>query len=403
VAGASVPPLPRDEFAVTRRYVYLNHAAVGVVPQRTVAAVEAFVRDHAEGGVLGILACERSLPDIRARIGALIGARGSEIALTRNTTDGATLLAQGLDWRPGDEILLCDDEFPANVRPWLALRERGVIVRRHAVRLGRLTADRLQRLLSERTRAVALSWVAFSDGHRHDLAELAQVAHARGALLFVDAIQGAGVLDLDARGCGADAIYAGGAKWLMALHGSGFLYLRDELRDRIRVALPGWRSVADIWAFFDERQPWAPDASRFEGGTPGLAAALSLAVSCDLLRASGVAAIERHVTALIARLDDGLRVRGMEILGEEGAPRRSGILTFRPPGRDPVAFGYALQERGFVTTWRPSGVRVSPHGYTTVEEIDRFLEAVDEVMRSDRPVASVHAEGKVQEEKTCSP
>src|SRR5262249_28295876 len=143
--------------------------------------------------------------------------------------DGANVVAQGLDWRPGDEVILSDNEFGANALPWVSLRDRGVIPRFIATRERRLTPDVLAREISPRTRAVAVSWISFGDGYRHDLAGLAEVAHAHGALLCVDAMQGLGAFGLDVKRCGIDALYAGGAKWLLSPPGISFVYVDARL------------------------------------------------------------------------------------------------------------------------------------------------------------------------------
>jgi cysteine desulfurase/selenocysteine lyase len=338
--AAAVAPLARTAFALDPAIVYFNHAAVGVLPV------------------------------------ALIGADGAEIATLRNTSDGATILAQGLDLGPGDEILTNRNEFGANAYPWLALRKRGVDVRFIDAPRERMTPDVLAAALTSRTRAVAVSWVSFDDGYRHDLAALAEVAHRAGALFFVDAIQGLGAFPFDVNALGIDACYAGGAKWLMALQGVSFLYIRASVMERIALNLPGWRSVNDMWEFLDYDQPWVPDATRYEGGTPNFIGALSLATSIGVLQQAGIARIGAHIVELTDRLIDGLRRKGAEIDGVRGAIASSGIVRFRLPGRDPLEVGKRIAGAGFVTTNRAAGIRISPHGYNTADEIDALLEVV---------------------------
>lgn len=378
---ARLTPLSRADFAVTERYTYLNHAATGVLPVATREAIEAFVRGQAEGGVLGVYQTEARMPEFRERIGRFIGATGAEIAILRNTGDGATVLAQGIDWKPGDEIVLPDNEFPSNAIPWLALRKRGVTVRFVDSR-ERLTPDVLRRHLTNRTRAVSVSWVNFADGYRHDLAALAQATHDAGALFFVDVIQGLGALPLDVRAFDVDAAYGGGQKWLMALQGVSFLYLKRELLDRVDLALPGWRSTSDMWDFLNYDQPLVDDVSRFEAATPNFVGALALATSVEVLANADRKGVERHVLALTDRVCDGLARHGAQIITERGDGISSGIVAFRIPGCDSVALGRALQQEGVVTTWRASGIRVAPHGYNTAEEIDRLVELLPTCARA---------------------
>jgi selenocysteine lyase/cysteine desulfurase len=369
-------PLPRSAFSLEPGLVYLNHAAVGVLPNATRDAVVDFAGEHARRGVLGILSVESHLAEFRERVGRFVGARADEIAFLRNTGDGANVIARGLDWSPGDEIVLCANEFGSNALPWLALREYGVVVRFVDAPRVRLTPEVLQAAMSPRTRVVAVSWVSFADGYRHDLAALAEIAHARGAWFCVDAIQALGAFGLDVRASGIDALYAGGAKWLMALQGVSFLYVSRELQDRLTVRWRGWKDVADIWNFLEYDQPFAPDASRFEGGTQNFIGILSLDRSMAVLAEAGLPRIEAHVLALTDRLVEGLLRAGAELDTPRGAGISSGIVTFRLPGADPVATGRRLGAARIVTTFRTSGVRVAPHGYNTFDEIDALLEAL---------------------------
>jgi cysteine desulfurase / selenocysteine lyase len=375
-------PLPREEFLVTEKYVYFNHAAVGVLPQTTVAEIERFVRAQGSAGVLGTFPYEVAMPRSRERIGEFINASGEEIAITPNTSHGANLVALGIDWQPGDRVLLCDNEFPSNAVPWLALRSRGVEVTQLDTRRERLTPDRLRAGLTPQTRAVAVSWVSYSDGYRHDLGALAEVAHDAGALLCVDAIQGLGAFPLDVRATNIDALYTGAAKWLLGLQGVGFAYVRSDLIDRLNLAMPGWRSMQDMWDFHNHEQPYSPHALRFEGGTPSFLGTLSMTSSIDVLQRAGVTAIGDHVLQLTDHLVDGLTRASAEVVTLRGPGISSGIVTFRMPGCDSVALGRAMQREGVVTTWRPSGIRVAPHGYNTAGEIDRFLELLSECART---------------------
>ena len=269
------------------------------------------------------------------------------------------------------------NEFGANAYPWLALRERGVTVTLIGAPRERMTPDVLRRYVTSRTKVVAVSWVTFDDGYRHDLAALAEVAHAHGALFVVDAIQGLGAFPLDVNATGVDAVYAGGAKWLMALQGVSFLWLRANLLDRVALRLPGWRSVADMWDFLDYTQAPAPDASRYEGGTPNFLGALSLATSIDVLASAGIERIAAHVLALTDRLVEGVRSRGYTIVGDRSRDDvKSGIVLFRRDDVDAIALGKRLNEANICTTYRAAGIRVAPHGHNTLDDIDAILAAL---------------------------
>jgi selenocysteine lyase/cysteine desulfurase len=373
------PPLPRSEFAVTERLVYLNHAAVGVLPASSVAAIDALTRAHATKGVLGVYPYDEDTARYREVVAAFVGARASEIAFVASTSAGAAVLAQSLGLGDGDEILLTDDEFPSNVIPWMALRDRGVSVRLLAGGTEPLTPDRLRREIGANTKLVAVSWVSYADGYRRDIASLAEVAHDAGALLCVDAIQGLGVLSIDVEATGVDALFSGAGKWLLGLHGAGILYVRSELLARMRPGVPGWRSQSDIWDFHNYDQAFASDARRLETGTPNLAGNLALATSMELLAGCDPGSIERWVVDLTDRLCDGLLRLGARLATRREPAVKSGIVTFDVPGFDSMTLGRTLAREGIVTTYRDTGIRMSPHGYNVPGEIDAAVEAIGAV------------------------
>jgi cysteine desulfurase / selenocysteine lyase len=375
-------PLPRTEFAVTRHYVYLNHASAGVLPLSSVAAIEEFAQAHAQAGVLGTFSYDLRMSEYREKIARFIGASGSEIATVPNTSAAAGTIAAGLDWKAGDEVLLCDNEFPANAVPWISLRRRGVNVRMLSTARQRLTPAVLQRELSTRTRLVAVSWVSYADGYRHDLKALAAVAHDSGAFLCVDAMQGLGVFPVDVVEVDADALFAGAAKWMLGLHGVAILYLGPRLRDRLELAMPGWRSVRDMWDFHNYDQPFSGEAMRFEGGTPNLIGTLSVVSAIELFERCGNEAIAQHVLGLTDRLTDGLERLGAQVATPRGPGISSGIVTFSFHGCDNIALGRALEKKGILATYRTGGIRLSPHGYNTAGEMDALLDALSKETRA---------------------
>ena len=376
-------PLPRSQFGVTDRYVYLNHAATGILPRSTREALTAFVNAQGDEGVVGVARYEMKMPACREHVARFIGAAsGAEIAVLRNTSEGANVVALGLDWQSGDHVILSNNEFPANAIPWLALRERGVAVDLIDAAHERMTPEVLRARMTDRTRVVTVSWVGFEDGYRHDLEALAAIAHERGALFCVDAIQGLGAFPLDVRALDIDVLYCGGQKWLLSLQGVGFVYVSEAAQTRLGTGMPGWRSVADIWAFLDYEQPYADNASRFEGGTLNFIGATSLDRSLSVIEEAGTDAIGTHVLDLTDHLAEGLLACGANLRSLRGPGISSGIVTFTYPGADPVALGRALQSEGVVTTWRASGIRVSPHGYNTHDEIDTLLRLVPKAART---------------------
>ncbi|MGH9148995.1 MAG: aminotransferase class V-fold PLP-dependent enzyme, partial [Acidimicrobiales bacterium] len=218
-------------------------------------------------------------------------------------------------------------------------------------------------------------------GWRTDLPALAEVAHAAGALLCVDAIQGLGCIPAHFDEWGVDFAMADGHKYLLGPEGIGALYVRRSCLDRLRPLEPGWASVAHRERWDNLDLAWHPDARRLEGGSPNSAGIHGLGAALDLLGAAGVENIWRHVDGLCDHACAGLAAAGAEVLSDRSPAGRSGIVTFRLPGHGPAAVVTHLLGAGIVGAPRGGGVRVSPHGWNTVEEIERLVAAVADLAR----------------------
>lgn len=372
-------PLDRDLFPVTERWAYLNHAGICPLPSPVVDAITAFAGAVAADGSVGVEARLDALEAVRARAALLLGAPVTDVAFVKNTTEGMGFVASGLDWRPGDRVVVPDLEFPSTLLPWLALQPRGVeVVRVAPTGPGRsLPVEGFAAALGEGPcRVVACSWVQFGRGWRTDLAELAALSHDHGALLCVDLIQGLGVLPAALEEWGVDFAAADAHKWLLGPEGIGLFYVAERCRDLLRPLEPGWASVAHRTEWENLDLVWAPDARRFEGGSFNMAGVAGLGAAVDLLLRAGVDRIWDHVDGLLDRAAAGLADVGATMLSDRSASGRSGILTFAVPGTDAEAVVRVLQAEGVVVSARAGGVRVSPHGYTTAAEIDTLVAAV---------------------------
>jgi selenocysteine lyase/cysteine desulfurase len=327
-------------------------------------------------GKNGVLPIEARRDEVRGQVAAAINAQSDEIAFMRSTSDGALLVANGLDWREGDEIILANDEFGANAYPWLNLRDRGVKITLVRAPQERVTGDLLDRLAGKRTRLVAVSYVGFFDGYRNDLAEIGRWCREHGVHFAVDAMQGFGHLPLDVRACNADFAYFGAAKWLLGPQGVSVVYVRHELIERLRPALSSWRSVRDPMNFLDYDQPLHAGAQRFEGGTGNYPGIIALGVSLGLLTRVGLESIERHVLGITGRLIEGAQRAGIGVVSDTRPGARSGILVLDRGGRDVEKLTHRFDAANVGVTVREIGVRVSPHGYNSDADIDRILEVL---------------------------
>jgi cysteine desulfurase / selenocysteine lyase len=371
--ATSVPPLDRSVFPVTRRWAYCNHASVGPLPQPARDAMVAALDAQMNDGGNGILDVESHKESVRADVARAINAQSNEIAFMRSTSDGALLIANGLDWNEGDEIIASDDEFGANAHPWLNLRDIGVTTRLVRAPGERVNVDTLERHASKRTRLVSVSYVGYLDGYRNDVAAIGAWCRARGVLFAVDAMQGFGHLPLDVVAANADFCYFGVAKWLLAPQALSVVYVRAELADRLRPALCSWRSVREPMKFRDYAQEFLEGAPRFDAATVNYPALLAFRESLALLARAGFEKIERHVLALGERLTAGAQRRGMRVFSDCDPKHRSGITLLDCGSLSVEELQRRADSANVQVTVRDSGVRVSPHGYNTEEEIEKVL------------------------------
>ncbi len=369
----------RAEFPVTERYVYLNHAAISPLPRRAVDRAAALALDVMARGDRGFGARLKRYEEVRAMAARLLGARAAhEVAFVENSSSGLSLVAQGIDWRPGDNVVGAACEFPSNAYPWMVLEERGVAFRATPERDGRIDPAEVVAAIDGRTRAVALSWVEYSNGFRFDLGALAAACHAESALFVVDVIQGLGALALDVESAGVDVACGAAHKWLLGPEGIGLLYVADRAVDRLRPARAGWRSMRDIERWTDLAIDWAEGARRLESGTLNGLGIEALGASLEILLGLGSAEVEARVLALADRAARGLAALGFEIVGGRRPGERSGIVAAVHPRHPAPELVERLAGRGIVVATRAGRLRVSPHVYNTEEEVDRFLAATAE-------------------------
>lgn len=367
----------REQFPVTERYAYLNHAAVAALPRLVVEAMAGYLAEQGRNGSEALLNWEDRLESIRRSAARFIGAHRDEIVLTGSTSHGLNIVAAGLDWRPGDNLICAQTEFLANIYPWTNLRRRGVEVRFAPARENRILVEDVAALMDDRTRLLAISFVEFGSGYRNDLDILASLCHVQGAYLCVDGIQGLGALRFDVAKTPVDFLAAHAAKWMLGPIGAGFLYIRRDLLPRLDPVMTGWRAVVDRDDYFRYDSPLREGGERFEPGSLNASGFLGMEAGIELLLSVGLAQIEARILTLTDSLIAGLQGRGCVITSPIAHPgERSGIICFRHPGTETSALAKRLGEAGVIVSQRGDAIRVSPHFYNTDAELERLLEAV---------------------------
>ncbi len=363
----------REGFPITERYAYFNHAAVSPLPLKTATAMRSHLAEATRSGIHAYGDWIDAYRRLRAEAAKILHCEPAEIAITKNTSEGLSAVANGLDWRPDDVIVGLQDDFPANYVPWRALVERqGVQFRSLALRHGRLDLDELDRACRG-ARLAALSYVHFLTGFRWDLSKVGEICRRRDCLLVVDAVQGMGALPIDVKSADIHALSASAHKWLLGPEGCAVFYVDNDWMPSLAPSEIGWTSVAG-WENYLSDGDLLPTASRFECGTLNTVGSVGMAASLELLNSVPPEVREDAVHSLVERLLEGARAKGYAPAAERTRECGSGIVSLRKPGVDPVRTAEALLAEGISVAERLGWLRVAPHFYNNAEEIDRLVD-----------------------------
>lgn len=369
--------LRRDEFPVTEHWAYLDHAAVTPLPRRSGDVLRAWALEQERNGAVNWLDWERKLENIRRDAARLIHASPDEIAFITSTTQGIGLVAEGFPWRPGDNVVTVDEEYPSNIYPWLNLASRGVSTRFVSGRDGRIWLEDLAAAMNDRTRLLTISHVEWASGFRNDLDAIAELCHARGVALFVDAIQGLGPLTIDVDRTPIDFLAADGHKWLLGPEGAGVLFVRKAWIERLRPILVGWHSVTASYNVPGIHFNLKPNAQRWEGGTFNMPGIQAFGASLGLILEIGPSLVSERALDRAAAVRELARRAGWTIVGSQRPEDLSGIVALEKPGIDPDAFVRDLRREGIAVACRRGRVRVSPHIYNDQADLERLSTALN--------------------------
>jgi selenocysteine lyase/cysteine desulfurase len=368
----------RALFPVTERAIYLNHAAVSAPPIPTIKAIQAQLADVSENGSVNFREWIAVKENARRLVVEMLGARPEQVAFMRNTSDGISTVANGLDWRAGDNLVTFRNEFPSNLYPWLRIRdELGLEVRLCEERQGRVDVDGLVGMIDKRTRVVAISQIQYASGFRADLERIGRAARAHDALLVVDVIQALGVVPIDVESELVDVAAAACHKWLLTPEGVGLLYLSDRARERIQPTLVGWTSVPNPEDYGNFEQGWNQGTLAWETGTGPVALIHGLEASLNLLNEMGISRIQSYLETLTDHLCERLQDSGYEVVSSRQPREKSQIVCIRHTAGPTLMDLYThLKKRKIITAPRGDRLRISPHFYNTLEEIDELVRAL---------------------------
>lgn len=366
----------RQLFPAAKKYVYLNSAAVSPLPTVSVEAVLRQLKDVSENGNVNMQSWLETKKKCRQLVAEMLKVRPEQIAFMRNTSDGFSTVANGLDWAEGDNIVTFAKEFPANFYPWRRIRDVfGVELRTVPERDGRVDIDEMINLIDSNTRLVSISAVQFNSGFRADLEKLGLATRKAHALFAVDVIQALGVIPFDLQAQYVDIACGASHKWLFAPEGCGIIYLSDRARAQIKPTMVGWISVETPWDFDNYEQDWKPTALAWETGTGGSSLFYGLEQSLRILNEAGAEKIQDYLSELTDYLCELLMAKKYQIISSRKDGEKSQIVSFMPKeGQSSSDVAEILQAGKIIISSRGERLRVAPHIFNNESDIERLVE-----------------------------
>ncbi len=364
----------RRLFPITKKYLYLDAASLAPYCEPVIKALRDFEEERRDGASLRFDDWLERLEKCRSLLAKLMKARGDEVALVKNTSEGVNLAALLVDWKKGDNVVVSDVDFPANVYPFLNLKKKGVTAR--FLRGNRaLTPEGIASAIDEGTRLVSLSHVMYRDGYRLDIEGIGNACEEAGVLFHVDATQSLGALRLEVKKAKIDFLSVAGYKWLLSPLGSGSFYIAAKHLESDAMPLMGWKSVKEPLAFDATSYEIADSAARFELGNQDVAAFLGMEAALRLLMRIGGERVERRVLGLSSMILRGLKELGLEVLSDFPDENRSGIASMKT-----VFSSKDLHKKRIVATVREY-TRFSPHLYNDEEDVYDLMNALAELKK----------------------
>ena len=366
----------RGEFPILERATYLNACSQGALSHRVRAAYEEYLAGWDANGAEWEFWVERA-EAARAGFARLLHGLPDEVAVTTSVSQGVSGIVSALPLERGGRtrIVISEYEFPTVGQIAHAQELRGAeVVHVRPEADGSIPPERFAEVIDERTALVCCTTISYRTGHRHDVAAIAELAHAQGALVLADSYQAAGAIELDVRTLGADFVTGGTVKYLLASAGLGFLWVRGGLLAQLTPTQTGWFADEDIFRMdISDYSPHAT-ARRFDAGTPPVPNIYAGVAGLSLVEEAGVPAIEEHVAGLNTRLIVGLEGLGATVVTPVDPAHRGPLVCVR--STDAPALVASLAEENIVCSLRDTNLRVAAHYYNTDDDIDTLLDAL---------------------------
>ncbi len=348
--------------------LWLNHAAISPLNSRTKNAVEQYLLNRSEGSIDDFPQIVQISQNTKMQIGKLVNAPADRIGFVNNTSDGLNILANGIEWKSGDRILLNDSEFPTNVVPFLNLKRLGVEIDFVKTANDEIRLEDIQKAITPKTKLLSISFVQFLSGFKSDLKTIGELCKRHNIIFCVDAIQGLGSTPINVQESGIDFLSSSGHKWLLSMMGFGFIYITEELQLRINQQYAGWTSNKNYFGnFFDYRLDFDETARRYENGAQNNAGIVALGESVTILNDIGISKIYLHLLSLTDYIFEYAELNGIETATPREHKKRAGIVTLKLSNAEKIFS--SLNDQNIIVSIREGKIRISPHFYNSIEDI----------------------------------
>lgn len=372
----SIEKIIKQEFPLDEGIFYLNHAAVSPWPQRTADTIHKFATENTTLGASNYPSWLKKEAELRQQLKRLINAPSVDaISLLKNTSEALSVVAEGIDWNQGDNIVSSDEEFPSNRLPWLAQAKKGVEFREIKLSGSESAEAELIAACDSKTRLLTISSVQYGTGKCLNVEQLGEYCHTNNILFCVDAIQSLGALPFDCQAINADFVMADAHKWMLGPEGIALFYCKAEIRDSLDLHQYGWHMVRDVGNYDAKDWQIADSGQRFECGSPNMLGIHAMSASLSLLEEIGMQKISDNIINNVSYLIDKLEeLPGVKLISPISKPHYAGIVTFSIEGINMVELYAKLMKNMLICANRAGGIRFSPHFYTSQKTIDKSLE-----------------------------
>ena len=371
------------DFSLKPRHTWLNVSSEGPLPKAAVKALQEAIEWKNAPHLLTVSKFQQVPLELKKTIACLINVDWQDVILGNSATYGLHLMSNGLGFKAGDEIILLQNDFPTDILPWLSLCQKGVVVHQLKAQQQILTPQELGKAVNRRTKLVCLPYVHSFNGFKEDIAAIGRLCRSRGALCIVNLSQAAGAFEIDLTQWDVDAVVCAGYKWLLGPYGTGFCWIRKEVRQQLNYAQNYWISLMDEASLSSEGPIHLKDdrsARRYDVfGTANFFNYVPWQASIDYLIKIGLDNVDRHNQALVNQLVDGLDQERFDLLSPRAKKERTNIVVFshKDASQNPPLFEFLKAKGFYLALWR-NKLRVSPHIYNTLQEMEGLLLALDQ-------------------------